>query len=231
MLPWHWVLCSFAIEYYAHLPLSIMLICHRVLCSFAIEYYAPLTSSIMLLRHWVLCSFAIEYYAPLPLSIMLICHRVLCSFAIEYYAHSPSSIMLIRHRALCSFAIEYYAHLPLSIMLICHWVLCYSDGGLTGPSSVGFSCRPSMPHWCCAGGCRCPCPWRPWRGREGGRWWTPPWRSDPERHADRLPYPSDELSYNSDNCQNAISKNYEESTGYYTKLFWAQKNYYKLVEE
>ena len=48
---------------------------------------------------------------------------------------------------------------------------------------------------------------------------------------DRLPYPSDELSYNSDNCQNAISKNYEEQTGYYTKLFWAQKNYYKLVEE
>lgn len=47
----------------------------------------------------------------------------------------------------------------------------------------------------------------------------------------RLPYPSDELSYNSANCQAAISKNYEETTGYYTNLFWANKSYYKLVSE
>lgn len=46
----------------------------------------------------------------------------------------------------------------------------------------------------------------------------------------RLPYPSDELSYNSENCQAAISKNYEESTGYYTNLFWSKKTYYKLVK-
>lgn len=47
----------------------------------------------------------------------------------------------------------------------------------------------------------------------------------------RLPYPSDELNYNSTNCQDAISKNYEETTGYYTNLFWAKKSYYKLVGE
>ena len=47
----------------------------------------------------------------------------------------------------------------------------------------------------------------------------------------RLPYPSDELNYNSVNCQIAISKNYEETTGYYTNLFWAKKNYYKLTNE
>lgn len=46
----------------------------------------------------------------------------------------------------------------------------------------------------------------------------------------RLPYPSDELSYNSENCQAAISKNYDESTGYYTNLFWSKKTYYKLVK-
>lgn len=46
----------------------------------------------------------------------------------------------------------------------------------------------------------------------------------------RLPYPSNELSYNSANCQDAISKNYEETTGYYTNLFWAKKTYYKLVD-
>ena len=40
----HRSIYSSAIEYYAHLPSSIMLICHRVLCSFAIEYYAPLPS-------------------------------------------------------------------------------------------------------------------------------------------------------------------------------------------
>jgi hypothetical protein len=47
----------------------------------------------------------------------------------------------------------------------------------------------------------------------------------------RLPYTSDELNYNSANCQDAISKNYEETTGYYTNLFWAKKTYYKLVGE
>lgn len=45
----------------------------------------------------------------------------------------------------------------------------------------------------------------------------------------RLPYVSDELTYNSQNCQDAISKNYEESTGYYTNLFWAKKDYYNLI--
>lgn len=45
----------------------------------------------------------------------------------------------------------------------------------------------------------------------------------------RLPYTSDELNFNSKNCQDAISKNYEESTGYYTNLFWAKKDYYKLI--
>ncbi len=47
----------------------------------------------------------------------------------------------------------------------------------------------------------------------------------------RLPYPSDELNYNSTNVQEAISKNYEETTGYYTNLFWSKKAYYKLVGE
>ncbi len=45
----------------------------------------------------------------------------------------------------------------------------------------------------------------------------------------RLPYTSDELTYNSANCQNAISTNYEESTGYYTPLFWAKEDYYNLI--
>lgn len=44
----------------------------------------------------------------------------------------------------------------------------------------------------------------------------------------RLPYPSDELSFNRVNCQNAIKANYTESTGYYTKLFWAKDVYYQL---
>ena len=44
----------------------------------------------------------------------------------------------------------------------------------------------------------------------------------------RLPYPSDELNFNSTNVQNAIKTNYSESTGYYTKLFWAKENYYSL---
>lgn len=46
----------------------------------------------------------------------------------------------------------------------------------------------------------------------------------------RLPYTSDELTYNSENCQNAIKANYTESTGYYTKLFWAKEDYYKLID-
>lgn len=45
----------------------------------------------------------------------------------------------------------------------------------------------------------------------------------------RLPYVNDELTYNSQNCQEAISKNYEESTGYYTPLFWAKREYYKMI--
>ena len=45
----------------------------------------------------------------------------------------------------------------------------------------------------------------------------------------RLPYTSDELNFNSTNCQNAIKLNYSESTGYYTKLFWAKENYYSLI--
>lgn len=45
----------------------------------------------------------------------------------------------------------------------------------------------------------------------------------------RLPYPNDELTYNSNNCQAAIAKNYEEPSGYYTNLFWAKKDYYKMV--
>ena len=45
----------------------------------------------------------------------------------------------------------------------------------------------------------------------------------------RLPYTSNELTYNGENCQAAISKNYNESTGYYTKLFWAKDNYYNMV--
>lgn len=44
----------------------------------------------------------------------------------------------------------------------------------------------------------------------------------------RLPYPSDELNYNAKNVRDAIGKNYKESTGYYTKLFWAKENYYSL---
>lgn len=46
----------------------------------------------------------------------------------------------------------------------------------------------------------------------------------------RLPYPSDEQNYNSANYQNAVSTNYSESTGYYTKLFWAKDNYYNMVD-
>lgn len=46
----------------------------------------------------------------------------------------------------------------------------------------------------------------------------------------RLPYTSNELTYNGENCQAAISKNYTEETGYYTKLFWAKDNYYTMVD-
>lgn len=47
----------------------------------------------------------------------------------------------------------------------------------------------------------------------------------------RLPYPSDELNYNSDNVQAAISKYYKEPLGYFTTLFWAKDNYYKIIAE
>lgn len=46
----------------------------------------------------------------------------------------------------------------------------------------------------------------------------------------RLPYTSDELTYNKDNVQKAIEKNYKESTGYYTNLFWAKEVYYNIVK-
>ena len=45
----------------------------------------------------------------------------------------------------------------------------------------------------------------------------------------RLPYPSNELSYNTENCKAAIAINYKESTGYYSTLFWAKDTYYQLV--
>ena len=48
----------------------------------------------------------------------------------------------------------------------------------------------------------------------------------------RIPYPSDELNYNSEHVQDAISKYYDSSAngtgGYYTKLFWAKQTYYKI---
>lgn len=44
----------------------------------------------------------------------------------------------------------------------------------------------------------------------------------------RLPYPSSELTYNAQNCQDAIKKYYKEPLGYYTTLFWAKEVYYKL---
>lgn len=47
----------------------------------------------------------------------------------------------------------------------------------------------------------------------------------------RLPYPSDEINFNSANYQEARKINYEEETGYYTNLFWAKKVYYKLLGE
>ena len=48
--------------------------------------------------------------------------------------------------------------------------------------------------------------------------------------AHRLPYPSDELTYNAENVQAAIARKYQEPTGYYTKLFWANtQDYYQMV--
>ena len=64
MLIWHRALCSFAIEYYAHSPSSIMLICHRAICSSPIEPYAHSPSSHMLIAHRAICSLPIEPYAP-----------------------------------------------------------------------------------------------------------------------------------------------------------------------
>lgn len=52
--------------------------------------------------------------------------------------------------------------------------------------------------------------------------------SDYPTPPNRLPYPSDELNFNRDNCQAAISTNYKETTGYYTNLFWAKEVYYSL---
>ena len=45
-MPFQVAIYSFANEYYAPLPMSIMLIGHRVLCSFANEHYATLPSNI-----------------------------------------------------------------------------------------------------------------------------------------------------------------------------------------
>lgn len=46
----------------------------------------------------------------------------------------------------------------------------------------------------------------------------------------RLPYPTDESSYNKANYEDAVAKYYKESTGYYTKLFWAKDGaYYNIV--
>lgn len=46
----------------------------------------------------------------------------------------------------------------------------------------------------------------------------------------RLPYPNDESTYNANNYKDAVAKYYKESTGYYTKLFWAKDgDYYKMV--
>ena len=52
--------------------------------------------------------------------------------------------------------------------------------------------------------------------------------SDYPTPPNRLPYPSDELNFNKDNCEAAKAINYSESTGYYTNLFWAKQTYYSL---
>jgi hypothetical protein len=46
----------------------------------------------------------------------------------------------------------------------------------------------------------------------------------------RLPYPSDEINYNSANYEAAKAINYTEETGYYTNLFWGKSNYYTLIK-
>lgn len=49
--------------------------------------------------------------------------------------------------------------------------------------------------------------------------------------AARIPYPSDELNYNTENCKEARTKNYgNDETGYYQPLFWAKDVYYTLVK-
>lgn len=45
----------------------------------------------------------------------------------------------------------------------------------------------------------------------------------------RLPYPNDEQTYNAQNYQDAVAKNYDEPLGYYTNLFWAKKDYFKII--
>jgi len=45
----------------------------------------------------------------------------------------------------------------------------------------------------------------------------------------RLPYPSDEVNYNTVNCDAAKAANYKESTGFYSTLFWAKEKYYNVV--
>jgi hypothetical protein len=47
----------------------------------------------------------------------------------------------------------------------------------------------------------------------------------------RLPYPTDEYTYNKDNFNVAVNANCGGDNtlgGYYTKLFWAKDNYYSL---
>lgn len=65
---------------------------------------------------------------------------------------------------------------------------------------------------------------RPWLTARCDRIQLPDYPTPPNR----LPYPSDELNFNRDNCQAAISTNYKETTGYYTNLFWAKEVYYSL---
>lgn len=48
--------------------------------------------------------------------------------------------------------------------------------------------------------------------------------SDCQLPPNRLPYPSDEINYNSENYNAALSSSY--GNGYYEKLFWAIENYY-----
>lgn len=49
--------------------------------------------------------------------------------------------------------------------------------------------------------------------------------------AARIPYPSDELNYNTENCKEARAKNYgSDETGFYQPLFWAKDVYYTIVK-